>query len=283
MRRGVGDEDFLRLSDGVSVDDTDELAETSASRYAWGPLPPVSPSAASRERERVAASQPRGRALYTCGRGFHGQLGQGGYDDAARPNVVSLAGVAGLADPSALETVRCGASHCAALSPDGVLLTWGLASSGELGHGGWTPIEVDAPRAVASMAAVKVAQVAAGANHTGAVAERGGLWTCGRGRHGQLGHGHFHDAGPLRRLDAMRGMRVTHAVAGGAHSVCLTEDGLVWSWGACRHGQLGLGDTQDRLRMTRLAGDFIVRVVMVSAGGGHSCLLYTSPSPRDRG
>ena len=37
-------------------------------------------------------------------------------------------------------------------------------------------------------------------------------------------------------------MRVTHAVAGGAHSLCLTECGSVWSWGACRHGQLGLGD-----------------------------------------
>jgi hypothetical protein len=39
---------------------------------------------------------------------------------------------------------------------DGVLLTWGLASSGELGHGGWTPIEVDIPRQVTSMAQVKV-------------------------------------------------------------------------------------------------------------------------------
>ena len=286
LRRGVGDEDFLRLSDGVSVDDTDELAETSASRYAWGPLPPVSPSAASRERERVAASQPRGRALYTFGRGFHGQLGQGGYDDAARPNVVSLAGVAGLADPSALETVRCGASHCAALSPDGVLLTWGLASSGELGHGGWTPIEVDAPRAVASMAAVKVAQVAAGANHTVAVSETGGLWTCGRGRHGQLGHGHFHDAGPLRRLDAMRGMRVTHAVAGGAHSVCLTEDGLVWSWGACRHGQLGLGDVAFAVAAGWETGvpwpclveslQDIDEPVVTLAAGGHHTLLVTA-------
>ena len=237
-RRGVGDEDFL--------DDGDLAASGLGGSYAWGPLPRdaarVTSVTTARERERLVRSQPCGRALYTFGRGFHGQLGQGGYDDAARPHAVSLAGVAGLADPSALETVRCGASHCAALTPDGTLLTWGLASSGELGHGGWTPIEVDVPRAVASMASTRVAQVAAGANHTVAVSETGGLWTCGRGRHGQLGHGHFHDAGPLRRLDALRGMRVTHAVAGGAHSLCLTECGSVWSWGACRHGQLGLGD-----------------------------------------
>jgi len=239
-RRGVGDEDFL------DADLAGVPGGSCAGSYAWGPLPRdaahVPSAAAAASRERLVASQPRGRALYTFGRGFHGQLGQGGYDDAARPHAVSLAGVAGIADPSALETVRCGASHCAALTPDGTLLTWGLASSGELGHGGWTPIEVDVPRAVASMASTRVAQVAAGANHTVAVSETGGLWTCGRGRHGQLGHGHFHDAGPLRRLDALRGMRVTHAVAGGAHSLCLTECGSVWSWGACRHGQLGLGD-----------------------------------------
>ena len=280
-RRGVGDDDFLREEEDSLLD---AAAAGTSPRYAWGPLPPVAPSAALRERERVAASQPRGRALYTFGRGFHGQLGQGGYDDAARPNVVSLEGVAGVADPSALETVRCGASHCAALSPDGVLLTWGLASSGELGHGGWTPIEVDAPRAVASMASVKVAQVAAGANHTVAVSETGGLWTCGRGRHGQLGHGHFHDAGPLRRLEALRGMRVTHAVAGGAHSLCLTECGSVWSWGACRHGQLGLGDVAFATAAGWETGvpwpclveslqDIDEPVVTLSAGGHHTLFV----------
>ena len=51
------------------------------------------------------------------------------------------------------------------------------------------------------------------------------------------------------------------------------EEGQVLVSGRGEHGQLGLGDTQDRLRMTRLAGDFTVRVVMVSAGGGHSALL----------
>ena len=92
------------------------------------------------------------------------------------------------------------------------------------------------------MSGVKVTQIATGANHTVVVSEGGGLWTCGRGRHGQLGHGHFNDAGPLQRLEALRGMNVTRAVAGGSHTVCLTDCGSVWSWGACRYGQLGLGD-----------------------------------------
>ena len=113
-------------------------------------------------------------------------------------------GEAGSDAKHGLEVVSCGGSHCAALAPNGALFTWGLASSGELGHGGWTPIEVEVPRLVASLADIKITQVSAGANHTLAVSDFGGLWTCGRGRHGQLGHGHFHDAGPLQRLEVER-------------------------------------------------------------------------------
>lgn len=243
----------------------------------------VTPAAAAEARERAATSQPRGRTLYTFGRGFHGQLGQGGYDDASAPAAVSLSNT-GFADPTAVESISCGASHCAALDPDGVLLTWGLASSGELGHGGWTPIEVDVPRQVTSMAHVKVKQIAAGANHTVVVSQGGGLWSCGRGRHGQLGHGHFHDAGPLQRLEALRGMSVLYAVAGGSHSLCLTDCGSVWSWGACRHGQLGLGDITFATAagwesgvpwpcLLETLNDLDEPVVTMAAGGHHTLFV----------
>ena len=58
-----------------------------------------------------------------------------------------------------------------------------------------------------------MAAVAAGSNHTLAVGVCGGLWSCGRGRHGQLGQGHFHDVGPLQRVEALRGVRVRVSVA----------------------------------------------------------------------
>ncbi|EEH52718.1 uncharacterized protein MICPUCDRAFT_42406 [Micromonas pusilla CCMP1545] len=243
----------------------------------------VTPAAAAAARERAASKQPNGRTLYTFGRGFHGQLGQGGYDDAASPAAVSLNGV-GFADPTAIEVISAGASHCAALDPNGALLTWGLASSGELGHGGWTPIEVDVPRQVSSMANVKVTQIAAGANHTIVVSRGGGLYTCGRGRHGQLGHGVFHDAGALRRVEALKGMSVLYAVAGGSHSLCLTDCGSVWSWGACKHGQLGLGDVAFATAAGWDAGvpwpclvetlnDLDEPIVAMAAGGHHTMFV----------
>lgn len=68
----------------------------------------------------------------------------------------------------------------------GELYTWGLASSGELGHGGWTPIEVSCPRMITSLQRTRIVSVSCGANHTLAISETGQLWSCGRGRHGQV-------------------------------------------------------------------------------------------------
>jgi E3 ubiquitin-protein ligase HERC3 len=93
--------------------------------------------------------------------------------------------------------VACGSSHTASISRRGELFTWGLASSGELGHNGWMPIEVNAPKQSFPVHNVRIVSVATGGNHTLAISEYGGLFTCGRGRHGQLGHGGFHDEGNL--------------------------------------------------------------------------------------
>lgn len=217
----------------------------------------------------ASASQPRRLpssevALYAFGRGFHGQLGRGNHRDCHRPMPVvradrdgrpvplrgagSTAPLFGAASSSSsrspssevqVAVVAAGSSHTAGISRHGELFSWGLASSGELGHGGWTPIEVSVPRLVTSLARTRVVSVAAGANHTLAISEAGQLWSCGRGRHGQLGHGHLHDEGVLRLVEALAGELVVSAAAGRAHSVALAADGKVFSWGDARRGQLG--------------------------------------------
>ena len=186
----------------------------------------------------------RGRLL-TAGRGFHGQLGQDSYDNCSSHNEVEFWDYEGdnqLTDGhDDVEVVACGASHSAAVTRSGAIYTWGLASSGELGHGGWTPIEVNVPRQVGALAGVRVVDVACGSNHTLVVSNDGRLWSCGRGRHGQLGHGHFHDQGPLSPVEALQDVAVASVTAGKAHSMVLTREGSVYSWGDNLWGQLGHG------------------------------------------
>lgn len=78
-------------------------------------------------------------------------------------------------------------------------------------------------------AGVRITAVATGGNHTLAVGACGGIWACGRGRHGQLGLGNFRDAGPLTQVETLRGARIVAASAGQAHSLAVTEVGDVRS------------------------------------------------------
>lgn len=185
-------------------------------------------------------------AMYGMGRGFHGQLGNGEYEDSQVPKRVGMVErdrpvqlYKGSSDDIHLAVVTAGSSHSASISRRGELYTWGLASSGELGHGGWTPIEVAVPRMILTLNRTRIVSVCAGANHTLAISESGQLWSCGRGRHGQLGHGHFHDEGVLTLVESIQHERIVSAAAGKAHSVALAADGKMFTWGDARHGQLG--------------------------------------------
>jgi len=81
-------------------------------------------------------------------------------------------------------------------------------------------------------------------------------------------------------------MSVLYAVAGGSHSLCLTDCGSVWSWGACRHGQLGLGDITFATAAGWESGvpwpclvetlNDIDEPVVTMAAGGHHTLFVTA-------
>lgn len=97
--------------------------------------------------------------------------------------------------------VACGANHTASISRRGELFTWGFGSNGELGHGSWTALEVPVPRQ--AYAATRIVSLAAGAEHTLAIAENGSLWCCGSNKRGQLGTNHMQDVGRLTKVAAL--------------------------------------------------------------------------------
>ena len=64
---------------------------------------------------------------------------------------------------------------------------------------------------------------------------------------GQLGHGDAQNQLLPKKVEALAGQRVVAVSARGMHSLAITADGSVWSWGYGALGQLGHGDTQDQL------------------------------------
>lgn len=134
------------------------------------------------------------------------------------------------------KTVSAGGRHSAAIGRGGGLWVWGSNLEGQVGIGSGAanrpyPSQVDADR--------RWIAVSAGAVHTAAVAEDGGLWTWGRNAEGQLGDGsNAQRIAPVRAGSDTDWMAVS---AGGAHTVALKRDGSLWAWGENRQGQAGLG------------------------------------------
>lgn len=196
--------------------------------------------------EQASASEPStsGHSLYTFGRNLHGQLGCSDYEDHATPSAVNL-GFQPCLDNANMEeetipaVVSCGAHYSMSMSRRGELFSWGLGRSGELGQGPWSQLGTPVPRQTQLLQRVRVVSVACGASHTLAIGESGALWCCGSNSRGQLGNGSLIGSCNLQPVQNLPGTRIVSAAAGATHSVALTSDGSLYTWGDGSHGQLG--------------------------------------------
>lgn len=104
------------------------------------------------------------------------------------------------------------------------------------------------PLVVPGLALVRVHSVALGACHSLVLSDGGALYSFGGGQHGRLGHGDFLTQATPRPIDALHGARIAAVSAGEAHSLAVSADGRVFSFGAAGLGRLGLGiwDVKDQ-------------------------------------
>jgi prepilin-type N-terminal cleavage/methylation domain-containing protein len=92
-------------------------------------------------------------------------------------------------------------------------------------------------------------QVAAGENHTIALASDGKLYAWGSNYVNQLGDGTDVDRESPDLVDmsgVLEGKTITQIVAGAEHNLVLASDGTVYGWGTNFAGHLGDGSTTDR-------------------------------------
>ena len=103
-----------------------------------------------------------------------------------------------------------------------------------------------------------------------ALTAQGALFSFEWGGNGQLGHGDKGDQPQPKRVAALTKERVVDAATGGDHSLALTAEGAVFSFGVGAQGQLGHGGTAARPRPEPVAALAKERVVGVAAGRFHS-------------
>jgi hypothetical protein len=119
--------------------------------------------------------------VFTWGTGKYGRLGHGDETHQQTPKrVEALVGVKA-------KQVSCGIYHTAVCTEDGHMHTLGCGKEGQLGHG--DKENKSSPVLVHALKGKHITQVQCGDYYTMALTSSGCVFTCGRVKHGRLGHG----------------------------------------------------------------------------------------------
>lgn len=239
--------------------------------------------------------------VWTWGRAKNYRLGRAfvGTDARVPEKVRGFEGVA-------VRQAACGGGHTAVVLEDDRLFTFGYSQYGQLGLGDRTdmcdpqqvylvPPSIDTfdipgstdttytadtisiiPDLTGITAALvtgdplPVAEVCCGRYHTIARTVSGLVFTWGGGKNGRLGHGDEKIRAQPACVESLLRFKAVRVTAGYHNNLVLTENGNVWSWGWGAHGQLGLGDKQDREIPTVIPSLSGENVVELSCGDRHS-------------
>jgi len=169
---------------------------------------------------------------------------------------------------------------------------WGFNGNGQLGEGNndivspaYSPVGVYGLHFMPG-------GVAVGGSHCLAFKNLSTVWAWGNNYSGQLGSGLVNGAtnttatsvpGQVVNAAGLLLTRVTEISAGYNHSLALTSDGTVWSWGGNYSGQLGDAAAGGVINPNRsyaaqvqasaATGDYLTGVTMIAAGGSHNLAL----------
>ncbi|CAK0781577.1 RCC1 repeat-containing protein [Gammaproteobacteria bacterium] len=212
-------------------------------------------------------------AVWAWGRNGYGQLGDGTNTNRSRP-----VRVAGLAPATA---VAAGESFSLAIVAEQVW-AWGRNDSGQLGWGSADNYVQATPTLVPGLMGIRA--VAAGYNHSLALARNGTVWAWGNNFNGQLGNhyacGSDHDETygdyglPCLSPVQVAGLGGVVAVAAGQfHSLALKSDGSLWAWGYNGDGQLGDGTQIQRSGPVRVMGIDSIRRITAGVGANQSLAI----------
>jgi alpha-tubulin suppressor-like RCC1 family protein len=239
-----------------------------------------------------------GGNLFAWGFGGSGRLGLGNTRASLKPSMIE--------HPGTFVDLCCGEASSGAIDLHGAVYTWGCGSFGRLGHGEET--DTPLPREVESLGGTPCMQLAMGMTHAVVVTRKGRLFAWGQGAGLGLLDENDHSVVPTPRevlqpdLDKTL---VTQVACGTYHSLVVTKDGELFSWGTGTEGRLGIsgsafkteafpkplaitggakgwvGDPAEdnanhKKKRERGGGkeDDTNTVIAVSAGGSHTALLF---------
>jgi E3 ubiquitin-protein ligase HERC4 len=216
----------------------------------------------------------RASQVLAWGGNEEGQLGLG---PGAPPFASTPAVLASLHDVP-VRQVAAGGFFSFCLSVSGYLFAWGRNDVGQLGLSDAVGRAV--PVRCASLKTQPVVRVSCGEAHSLFLTRDGGVFSCGGGGSGQLGHNSRSNVLVPTKIFELMGRHVAQVAAGRRHSLVLTTaPAALLCFGLGASGQLGTGGTGDRLSPAPLpALDAPLAVREVFCGYGDTCFLAADPA-----
>ncbi|MQM07717.1 hypothetical protein Taro_040559 [Colocasia esculenta] len=218
----------------------------------------------------MASTAPSGAnsVVLAWGSGEDGQLGMGDWEE--KDWVYSIRSL----ESKNVVAVVAGSRNSLAICDSGNLYTWGWNQRGTLGHPPETKTE-NVPSLVKALANVNIIQAAIGGWHCLAVDDQGHAYAWGGNEYGQCGEEpeRKDEHGRVLRRDIVIPQRCAHKLsvrqvaAGGTHSVVLTNEGHVWTWGQ----PWPPGDIKQISTPVRVQG--LERVRLIAVGAFHNLAL----------
>ncbi|KAM4080921.1 hypothetical protein ACJW30_11G054600 [Castanea mollissima] len=194
--------------------------------------------------------------LWIWGKGDGGRLGFGHenplFVPTLNPHLVSV------------RSVALGGVHSVALTSLGEVFTWGYGGFGALGHSVYHRELF--PRLVEGSWCGKIHHIATSGTHTAAITESANS-------NYELGRGDKVGGWKPKPIPSLEDVCVIQVASGGYHSLALTDDGKVLSWGYGRHGQLGHSSILNQKIPVLIEALSDEHVVYIACGGSSSAAV----------
>ncbi|XP_032222416.2 ultraviolet-B receptor UVR8 isoform X3 [Nematostella vectensis] len=99
------------------------------------------------------------------------------------------------------------------------------------------------------------------------------IYTWGEGTNGMLGHGEDTQEAHPHVVEALLGKDIRKVACGATHTLALSKDGEVFSWGSGYGGRLGQGHLRDRFTPIRICGLESLNLTQVACNEFHSAAV----------
>ena len=201
-----------------------------------------------------------------------------------------------------IKIISCGEFHSLALSENGDIFSWGGCSYGQLGH---SFIDImpkndnnkpylPTPNIIESIRDIKMIDISCGKYHNISIDNNGNIYSWGNGSYGQLGinniyslskndDGFYYQPIPYKLKELKdNNIYIMKAACGNDHSLILSTEGKIYSFGANNYGQLSLTNN-DNIKLynnipfidtpTRVEGIIKDKIITYISCGNHFCMV----------